>query len=62
MPGPCSNDWVCLLVRFSTLNKILRRKNITIDKLCGNPVLFIDAVLDESMIPAPHRAITKTDS
>ena len=30
-----------MIVRIATKNKLLRRKNITIEKLCGNPVLFI---------------------
>lgn len=47
MPGPCSDDYICLLVRFATKNKKLRRKRITIEKLCGMPVLFIGAEQSE---------------
>ena len=41
LPGPCSDEHVCLLVRLATVNKIIRSRQITIEKLQGNPVLFI---------------------
>ena len=37
-PGPCSDEYVVLLVRYATLNKTLRRKRVTIDKLYRQPV------------------------
>ena len=41
LPGPGSNEYTCMIVRLATKNKVLRRKQITIEKLSGNPVLFI---------------------
>lgn len=41
LPGPCSDEYICLLVRLATKNKALRRKRVTIGKLFGCPALFI---------------------
>ena len=48
MPGPCSDDYICLLLRFATKSHILRKKRITIEKLYGCPVLFIGAENSDS--------------
>ncbi len=37
-PGPCSDEYVVLLVRYATLNKTLRRKRLSINKLYGQKV------------------------
>lgn len=39
-PGPCSDERVALLVRCATLDRAMRRKNLSIDGLYGQPVLF----------------------
>ena len=55
MPGPCSDEYICLLVRFATKNKKLRRKRITINKLCGMPVLFIG--VEQSDVWSKHNKL-----
>lgn len=52
-PGPCSDERVALLVRLATLNKILRRKHINVDKLYRQPVLFTD---DLDLLEKPEGA------
>lgn len=37
-PPPCSDEFVCLLVRKATLSMKVRARRITIDKLWGSPV------------------------
>ena len=60
LPGPCSNDYVCFLVRYAMKNKILRKKKLTIDKLCGNPALFIGTESESHRLErAIHDALAK---
>ena len=34
-PGPLTDEYVCLQVRYATIDKKLRKKRITTDMLCG---------------------------
>ena len=62
MPGPCSDDFICLLLRLATKNAKLRRKIITIDKLHGCPVLFIGMEDQQQKYKYQHELGEKPDS
>lgn len=45
-PPACSEELVCLLVRRATLNRKVRAKRFSIDKLWGEPTLFLQPDTD----------------
>lgn len=49
LPGRCSNDYVCLLLRIAAKNREFRLKKLKIEELYGSPVLFSDAQNKEKL-------------